>query len=143
MKKKAFTLIEILVVVTIISLLAAGAYVNYSSINNKSFDEKRKADIEQIRMALEMYYNNNSTYPPTLPSNSLIDGAGRVYLNKIPKDPKYNNFYSYTTQPTGCDGSSSNPCVEYTLTAVLSNNNLYIADNYGSQEVTPTQPPHP
>ncbi|MBI4004548.1 prepilin-type N-terminal cleavage/methylation domain-containing protein, partial [Candidatus Roizmanbacteria bacterium] len=57
--QKAFTLIEILVVATIIGLLLAGAVASYTTLNRSSRDARRKADAEQIRSALEMYRSNN------------------------------------------------------------------------------------
>ncbi|KKU11410.1 MAG: hypothetical protein UX17_C0079G0007, partial [Parcubacteria group bacterium GW2011_GWC2_45_7] len=47
-KSFGFTLIEILVVATIIGLLAAGGFVTYSNLSRQSRDAKRKADLEQI-----------------------------------------------------------------------------------------------
>jgi len=65
MKKslKGFTLIEILVVATIIGLLASGAIVSYQQLSKQSRDAKRKTDLEQVRAALEMYRSNEDTYP--------------------------------------------------------------------------------
>ena len=65
MKKslKGFTLIEILVVATIIGLLASGAIVSYQQLLKQSRDAKRKTDLEQVRAALEMYRSNEDTYP--------------------------------------------------------------------------------
>lgn len=96
-----FTLIEILVVATIISLLAGIGMVSYSSFTKSSLDARRKADLEQIRTALEMYRSNNtsSSYPLSLTmtcgsSGSIVDG-GNIYLSKIPTDPKCNTYTYY------------------------------------------------
>ena len=126
---KSFTLIEVLVVATIISLLAAGGLVSYSTITKNSLDARRKADLEQIRAALEMYRSNNtnSSYPASLSmtcgsSGSIVDGPN-IYLSKIPTDPKCNAYtYYYNAVDSGggaCDGSSADPCVNYTLAAHL------------------------
>lgn len=104
MKNKAFTLIEILVVATIIGLLAAGAAVSYSQFSKQSRDAKRKADLENIRMALEQYRSTNDTYPLSLTfgTGSLVDGASNIYMSKIPQDPKSpTQVYYYTS--TGID----------------------------------------
>lgn len=98
----AFTLIEILVAATIIGLLAAGATVSYNSLNKQSRDAKRKADLEQIRGALEMFRSNNNIYTPS--SNSLNDNCSNIlgylrsptkYIESIPQDPKSNSGYYY------------------------------------------------
>lgn len=100
----SFTLIEILVVATIISLLSAGAAISYSQIVKQSRDSKRKADIENVRAALEQYRSTNDVYPTTgtgsgLPfgTGSLTDAASNTYMNRIPQDPQSsakNYFYS-------------------------------------------------
>lgn len=94
--KKGFTLIEILVVVTIIVLLTGTAIVTYSAFLKQSRDAKRKADLEQIRASLEMYRSNNDTYPTTDLSELT---APTVYIQSIPTDPKdpdYTYYYSGT-----------------------------------------------
>ncbi len=93
MRKKGFTLIEILVVATIIAVLTALSIVSYTNINKRSRDTKRKSDIEQLRSALEMYRSDNGFYP-NVGSGGWTDaanlGAGLVptYIAGIPADPK-------------------------------------------------------
>lgn len=90
--KKYFTLIEILVVSTIIALLTSIGVVSYNQINKESRNNRRKIDIEQIRSALEMYRSNNDQYPDNL---NLLTGPV-VYLSSIPTDPKAPTYvYSY------------------------------------------------
>jgi general secretion pathway protein G len=135
-----FTLIEILVVATIISLLAAGGMVSYSSITKNSLNARRKTDLEYIRAAIEIYRTNVSGYPPTItfkcPFGSLTDGT------KIPNDPKCQSgkSYSYTASPNPCDNSSTY-CISYILTAILEDNSNYIVNPYGTEVITPTPTP--
>jgi len=98
--KKGFSLVEILVVVTIISLLASIAAVSYSQFVKQSRDARRKTDIEQIRAAIELYRNFNMEYPNDL----NFEGTGTVtdpepgtavYMSKIPNDPKSTVGYTY------------------------------------------------
>ncbi|MBW7960442.1 hypothetical protein B6D29_04275 [Microgenomates bacterium UTCPR1] len=110
--KKSFTLIEILVVATIIGLLAAAAVVSYSQIMKQARDGVRKTDLEQIRAALEMYRSANDYYPSisiSCNSNTAISDGTSTYLSKIPTDPKC-GIYSYFYSTTGTD---------YTLGAYL------------------------
>lgn len=97
--KQSFTLIEILVVATIIGLLAVGGLVSYSQITKQSRDAKRKADLEQIRAALEMYRSNNNQYissPSSGDCSSVVSylTSGTIYLQNIPTDPQ-STLYSY------------------------------------------------
>ena len=118
-KNKGFSLIEILVVVTIIGLLTTTAVVTYSVFMKQSRDAKRKADLSQLSAALEMYRSNNDTYPPILTSLT----APTIYIQSVPADPK-NPTYTYYYNPVDsaggvCDGTASDLCVNYTLGAYL------------------------
>lgn len=95
MLKKAFTLIEILVVVTIIAMILALGIVSYSTTSRQGRDTKRKADLEQIRAALEMYRSNdpNSAYPASATCGGLTASLTPNYISKIPIDPT--STYSY------------------------------------------------
>jgi len=123
--KKSFTLIEILVVSTIIALLASGGALVYTQLNRASRDAKRKADLEQIRAALEMYRSNNNYYPLSSSVNTtcgnttgLSDGTS-TYLSDIPDDPKCSTYkYYYNPLPSGCNNTTVY-CNNYTLAAQL------------------------
>ena len=92
MKNAGFTLLELLVVISLIGLLTAIAAVNFQSTNQRARDGKRQADLEQLRTALEIARSDsaNNTYPTDL--DSLITGS---YLPTLPTDPK-NFSYSYS-----------------------------------------------
>lgn len=101
--KKSFTLIEMLVVISIIGLLAAVAAISYSTLNKNARDARRKADVEQIRSALEMYRSTNGAYPSVAPvdcSNSSVQSVITPYLAKPPADPQLTHNY-YCNLSTG------------------------------------------
>lgn len=58
-----FTLIEIIVVVSIISLLAAGSYVGYNEVKAQARDKARAAALQQLQLALENYKAEYGRYP--------------------------------------------------------------------------------
>lgn len=106
MKHRGFTMVEILVVVTIISLLASIAAVSYSRFIKQSRDSRRKTDIEQVRAAIELYRNFKGAYPATLVFNGsgTIEDSGTMYMSKVPSDPLYtgplaNTYYYVSTDP--------------------------------------------
>ncbi|MDP2709365.1 MAG: type II secretion system protein [bacterium] len=115
MKKNqtGFTLIELLVVISIIGVLSSFAVVSLNSARNKARDALRKADMTQMRTALNLYYDENLNYPAcgswdanaadfgaaeaagstcyngTL--SSALTAGSKPYLGQLPKDPKNPN----------------------------------------------------
>jgi len=96
-----FTLIELLVAATIAIILTTIGVVSYQSAMRKSRDGKRKADLEQIRAALEMYRSDCGSYPDNISfGSSLVGGkdecSGNTYMQTVPQDPKDPTYhYSY------------------------------------------------
>ena len=101
-KFHGFTLIELLVAATIAIILTTIGVVSYQSAMRKSRDGKRKADLEQIRAALEMYRSDCGSYPASISfGGSLVGGkdecSGNTYMQEVPQDPRYSTYeYSYT-----------------------------------------------
>ncbi len=72
---------------------------------NRAKDAQRLSDLEQIRNALDMYYNDHNAYPtPPLPTGTWNGNGTTVYMEKMPVDPDTKLSYPYET-----DSSSSNP----------------------------------
>lgn len=61
-KNRAFTLIELLIVIAIIAILAAIVLVSLSSARNKATDARIASEFAQIRSAAEVYYGSNNSY---------------------------------------------------------------------------------
>jgi general secretion pathway protein G len=104
--RNGFTLLELLVTVTIIAVLTVIGVVSYSSVNKRSRDVKRKSDLEQIRSALEMYRADNAEYPSkgsgswtvahgTTQAPGLEDDLVPAYAPTIPNDPNQDDAYRY------------------------------------------------
>lgn len=97
-----FTLIELLVVIAIIGLLASVVLLSLNSARAKSRDAKRIADAKLIASAMELYYNDNGSYPAQ--TTDLIPN----YLGTWPKYPSpsadgscgSNLIYQFTGTPT-------------------------------------------
>ncbi|HNT29547.1 MAG TPA: prepilin-type N-terminal cleavage/methylation domain-containing protein [bacterium] len=110
-RERGFTLIELLVVIAIIGVMAALVIVNLSSANRKSRDSRRKADLAEVKTALELYYDDEMGYP-TGDYDDLDGTITPEYIKTLPQDPRdgADYYYSYTS-----DGD------EYTLNATLEN----------------------
>ncbi|MFW5703310.1 MAG: DUF5050 domain-containing protein [Patescibacteria group bacterium] len=79
---KGFTLIEILIAVSIIALLILVPILAFGQIQKQSRDAKRKSDVSQIQQALSQYQAENGDYP-----QNLDDLVTEGYLAEIPIDP--------------------------------------------------------
>lgn len=95
-KKRGFTLIEMLIVISIIAGFVAILYPNLMEFRIKSRDSRRKSDLKQIQKALELYKLDQ--YPPSyrdsLPvCNSQFSSGLRIYMQKIPCDPQGGSYF--------------------------------------------------
>ncbi len=107
-----FTLIELLVVISIIGLLSSIVLVSLNGAREKARVTKTKAELKQFYTALEMYYNDNSTFP------CFNEGAASACL--IPALAPYGKFPA--KDPWGQDYSWHNPgCCTTECTMVVSN----------------------
>ncbi len=58
-----FTLVELLVVISIIGLLSSVVFASLNNARMKARDAKRLSDMKQIQTALELYYDKYGFYP--------------------------------------------------------------------------------
>jgi len=94
--RKGFTLIEIMIVVAIIAILASIAIPNFISYRQTAQTNSCKANIKQLRAAVEAYQIKYNAYPTTL-SNLTTDPNGGVPIMKsLPTCPSTKAAYSYT-----------------------------------------------
>lgn len=90
LKTKGFTLIELLVVIAIIGILASIVLASLNSARRKSRDARRVADIKQLQLALELYYDaNSSAYP------GALSALAPTYIPTVSIDP-LGGAYNYT-----------------------------------------------
>ncbi|QQR83765.1 type II secretion system protein [Candidatus Peregrinibacteria bacterium] len=89
--KKGFSLVELLVVITIIAILSVVAYTAVGGQTVKARDAKRKNDLTTMRNAFEIYYNEYARYPASPLTNgdpAVTPGTiPRKTLSSIPQDP--------------------------------------------------------
>ncbi|MDO8594707.1 MAG: prepilin-type N-terminal cleavage/methylation domain-containing protein [bacterium] len=92
--QKGFTLIELLVVIAIIGILSSVVLASLNSARTKARDAKRVADVKQIQIALELYFDASSKYPFSLASLVCSGGcSGGASLSVLPKDPNATDYH--------------------------------------------------
>lgn len=79
--QRGFTLIELIVVVTIIGILAGVAIVNVKYAQRKAREAALKDNLFKMREALDNFYADKQRYPTDL--NELVPN----YIRRIPPDP--------------------------------------------------------
>ena len=114
-RKRAFTLIELLIVIAIIGILATVIIVSYMNAQVKSRDNKRRADVQAIASAHQLmhqdtnkwyipgtgykgaasmgngsgWFNANSSCHSSYDQKSIATGLEEAkYIDVAPKDPK-------------------------------------------------------
>lgn len=114
--KKGFTLIELLVVIAIIGILAGIVLTSLDTARKKGRDARRIADINQLKLALELYYDTNSQYPtPALLPSLVSDG----YISRIPTDPQSTASTPIQYSYAALQGASVAICGSFHLGATL------------------------
>lgn len=81
--KKGFSLIELLVVITIIASLVGVALPNFLGARQRAKDAKKKAELGQLKNALRLYYNDYNSYPGG--TGTVINGCGTVGTSACPQ----------------------------------------------------------
>ncbi len=102
---RGFTLIELMIVVTIIGILATISQPMFRSAVLQAREAALRENLYVLRDALDKYYADNDKYP-----ENLADLADRKYIRRIPKDPITGSAQTWqveqttdekTSQPTG------------------------------------------
>ena len=149
---KGFTLIEILVVVSIIAILAALVLVSFSTPQKQANDTRRKNDLRQYTALLKEYAANNEGFYPCRPTAASLSGAFCTsYLgldsSECPTDPKEGtgsfgyNVSSGNVDGTACTGPGTPSAANYVLYAVIeaqADSQYVVCSNGGAGIVTGT-----
>jgi len=81
-RERGYTLIEIIIVFTMIGILVGLALPEYRNAVKKAKESALKEDLFQFRKLIDQYFSDKGKYPASL--QALVDEG---YLRKIPADP--------------------------------------------------------
>lgn len=82
-RRRAFTLIEILIVVAILGVLAAIVVPRYSDASDRAEESAIRKDLQTLRAQIEMYAFDHGGSPPSA-LDDLVSGG---YLAQVPAHP--------------------------------------------------------
>jgi len=97
MRRRGFTLIELLVVIAIIGLLSSVVLASLNAARSKARDAYRRSSLQQLSVALELYYDTNGRYPLSTScradawcvdnqATTWIPGLTSTYISNQPHD---------------------------------------------------------
>lgn len=95
--KKGFTLIELLVVIAIISILSSVVLASLNEARSKARDARRFSDLENVRIALELYRDDNGRYPTFSSGNQASSVPGNANWQEL--STMLSNFINLPSDP--------------------------------------------
>lgn len=121
--KKAFTLLELLVVIGIIAILVGLGTVSYGTAQKKARDARRQGDLANFQKAIEQCYSVNSyTYP-------TITGTGTATISYTCPAASGGPSLSITSPTTGTVFTVSSATSSYTVSIPLEGGGTYSIAN--------------
>ena len=103
-RETGWTLVELLVVLSLVAVLASMAMSSYSTAVTRSREAVLKEDLFRMRDAIDQYFADRNEYPEGL--QSLVVAG---YLRTIPDDPFTGSNTSWQSIPAEYD--PSNPVI--------------------------------
>jgi len=100
--RRGFTLIELMVVMSLIVILASVGLALYSNSVIRAKESVLKEDLFRMRDAIDQYYADKGEYPASL--DSLVS---EKYLRTIPVDPFTNSADTWQAIPSEPDPTNA------------------------------------
>ena len=93
-REEGWTLIEMLVVLSLIMILSSMALTQYRNSILSAKEAALKSDLFQMRDAIDQFYADKGKYPDSL--DALVS---EHYLRQVPKDPVTDGTDTWQTEP--------------------------------------------
>jgi len=108
-----FTLIEVLVVMTLIVVLASMGMTQYRNSITRAEEAVLKENLFRMNDAIDQYYADKNKWP-----SDLASLASEGYIREIPTDPMTKSKDTWTT--TQAEPDANNPAAEVGIYSVKS-----------------------
>jgi general secretion pathway protein G len=111
---RGFSLLELLVAVSIIVVLSSVVIAGFHAAREKAQDAQRITELKQMKIALELYHNDHGHYPRQsdgangrIGEGAGVDEALSDYMEEVPVDPAgpgNDTYYYYYDGEAVCGG---------------------------------------
>ena len=130
---KAFTIVELLVVIVVIGILAAITVIAYTGVSGKAVTASLQSGLTNAKKQLSLYYVDHGSYPSGIDGNNCptLTGSAPTPDTRYCFKPSSGNTYAY---------SSSDPYQTYILDATNTNNTTYRVTNSSNPVAVTTTP---
>ena len=98
---RGFTMIEMLIVMTLIIILASVGMAQYKNSTTRAEEAVLKENLFRMRDAIDQYYADKTKYP-----SGLDDLVSEGYIREVPVDPMTKTKDSWQTTPAEPDANN-------------------------------------
>jgi len=126
--KRAFTLIELMLVMALIAILSTMMLPNLNGAQDKAKEASLRAIVHAMQIALENYYLDHQKYPTGVatPAEQMVELLKQGdYLNQTPKNP-------FTSKPYQASDQAGQILYDYN-----EENDQYVIKAYGRKSQKP------
>jgi prepilin-type N-terminal cleavage/methylation domain-containing protein len=110
-KYQGFSLVELLVVISLMAILMALASVSFTAAQRRARDAKRRADISAVQKGFEQYFAQTGTYAAC----ATMGGSTTYFPSGLPTDPRNDATAGYV-YTSSCNASAYCYCALLELT---------------------------
>ncbi len=96
-KSGSFTLIELLIVMSVIAIIISIALPSFKGMQQQAKIINAQGDLRTLKVAIEDYYTNNAAYPAASGYQTTLINAVPQILTSVQTDPlsSTNTIYAY------------------------------------------------